>query len=86
MAIEGVSATLENVTLMSLEALIDSNPIAFHELNEICNDSNHRLFGNTSEKLDELGLLQGNGKPHKSTCEILKAHTRGEGLSLELFR
>lgn len=86
MAMEGVPENLEHAVLMALERLMEDQPIAFFELNEICKNAHHKLFGNAEEKLDEHGLLEASGKPHKTTCEILKAHTKGSGPTLELFR
>jgi hypothetical protein len=86
MAIEGIEKSLEVVITISLEALMKDNPISFYELNEVCKDPNHKMFGNSQEAMDELGLLEASGKPHKSVCQVLSAHTRGEGLDLEFFR
>jgi hypothetical protein len=83
-ALEGIEPALEVVTLMSLEMLMEENPIAFYELVQLCRDKNHSLFGNTYDKLLGLSLIQGNGQPHQSTREIVLAHTEGEGLDLTL--
>jgi hypothetical protein len=82
-ALEGIEPALETATLMSVEMLMYSNPIAFYELVQLSRDRNHSLFGNTYDVLLDLGLVQGNGQPHDAIRQIVLAHTRGDGPELE---
>lgn len=45
-------------TMMALERLLDSGQgIRFYELVMLCRDPDHNIFGNSGEKLAELGLV-----------------------------
>lgn len=84
MAIDGVLPSTEAVTMMSLEMLMDENPMAFYELVEICRDPDHSLFGNTAEVLKDLSLLQPNGTPHDVIRDVVLHHVTGDGLTMTL--
>lgn len=71
-------------TMISLREIIESDPIAFFEFIEICNNENHSLFGDTDKTLKNLGLIQSNGQPHDITKLIALAATEGDGLDLKL--
>jgi hypothetical protein len=84
MAIDGVLASTEAMVITSVEILIEENPMAFYELVSICRDPDHRLFGNTAKVLQDLNLLQPNGKPHDVTRDVVLHHVTGDGLNMAL--
>jgi hypothetical protein len=69
---------------MLLSNMLDKGEgIAFYEAVMLARNPNHRLFGNTGEKLTSFGILQ-NGRMHDATREIIVASVEGEGLSMRL--
>jgi hypothetical protein len=80
--------TLVTVTMVSLESLLQSAPIVFYELVVLCRDSNHQLFGNAGERLEELGLvtLDGTGQAqvHGSIRNVVLSAVTGDGLEMSL--
>lgn len=75
---------LVTVTMVSLQDLIKSNPIAFYELVMRCRDRDHRLFGNTGEVLKSFALVESNGEIHDAVRDIVLSATEGEGLEMSL--
>ncbi len=75
--------SLIDVTMLSLNALMKSNPIAFYEFVQICKDRNHRPFGNTGKILEECELLHG-GQVHDSIRDIVLSAVEGTGLEMHL--
>ena len=73
---------LVRVTIMSLRMLMESDPIAFYELFELCKDRNHKMFGNAGEKLAKLGLVGAAGHVHDSIRNIVLSAVEGEGLDM----
>ena len=80
---EGVKA-LVSITMMSLESLIETNPVAFYELVMKCRDVNHRFFGNTGEVLQKLSLVQTDGNVHDSIRNIVSSAVDGDGVDMTL--
>lgn len=76
--------SLVSVTMMSINQLFASKPMAFYELVEVCRDRNHKIFGNLQDDLVELALLQGDGQPHGSIQNIVLSAVSGEGLDMVL--
>lgn len=74
---------LVQTTMMSLEHLVDTNPIAACELVEMCKDASHKPFGNTNNILEDLGLVN-NGQVHTSIKNIVLSAFEGEGFDLHL--
>ena len=73
------------VTLMSLEHLINSDPIAFYELVMVCRDKDHKPFGDTREKLETSGLWQAHEpRPHESIRNVVLSAVTGDGLDMVL--
>jgi len=70
-------------TMVSLNQLMQENPIAAYELFQLCKDGNHELFGNTSEILGNLGLIQ-NGEVHDSIRSIVLSAFEGKGLDMHI--
>jgi len=63
---------LVGVTMMSLQKLEQTNPIAFYELVMKCKDDGHELFGNTGDVLQSLALIQDKrGQVHNSIKNIV---------------
>ena len=81
-ATEAVS--LVNVTMMSINHLLSSKPMAFYELVEVCLDKKHKIFGNLSDDLIGLALLQNDGQPHGSIKNIVLSAVTGDGLAMTL--
>lgn len=71
-------------TMIALRKLLADQPIAFYELVMLCRDRNHVLFGNSSDKIRSLGLLESNGQPHDAVREITLAAVTGEGFNMVL--
>jgi len=53
---------LVRITMLSLSALIEKNPIAFYELVMKCRNQNHKFFGNTADELVKLSLVTESGR------------------------
>lgn len=78
-------ASLVTVTMMALDGLMKGNPMVLYELNEICKNSKHEIFGNRIEPiLRDLKLMDENGKIHTSIKNIVLSAIAGEGLGLVL--
>lgn len=71
-------------TMLSLERIIDSNPIAFYELVMKCRDQGHRFFGNTQEVLSDFALVQPEGTVHESIRNVVLSAVNGEDLNMTL--
>ena len=69
-------------TMDLLRSLLHDNPIAMYELVMVCRDSKHIPFGNTSEELQKLLLLQPDGRPHNSIRNIVLSAVMGDGLDM----
>lgn len=76
---------LVKVTMMSVEHLLESHPVAFFELVSLCRDRDHELFGNTAVKLQGLGLVDPGGKVHGSIRNIVLSAVEGEDLEMRLI-
>ena len=79
-----VAQPLVITTMMNLEALMESNPMAFYELVEKCKNSEHKMFGNTKDVVAELALIDSSGSVHSSTKDVVLSAVEGEGLSMSL--
>lgn len=80
-----VAAFLVTVTMVSLNRLLETNPIAFYELIMKCTDSNHQLFGKNGDDLKTLGLVDRDGNVHQAIRNIVLSATVCEGLELKLI-
>lgn len=69
------------VTMMSLNMLMETNPIAAYELVQICKNPNHKMFGNTEEVLVDLSLLSEDGV-HSVIKNVVMSAFEGEGLDM----
>lgn len=76
--------TIVNVLMKTLEDLVQQNPIAFYELVQLCKDSNHALFGNTGEILQQRALVQSDGRVHDSIQNVVLSAVQGEMLEMRL--
>ena len=80
---------LVEVTMMSLDMLLSTNPTSFIELVESCRDREHVIWGSSGERLVQLHLLEsvdsdGHGHIHESIRNIVLSAVTGEGLGLTL--
>ena len=75
---------LAPVVMISLELLMNGNPVALYELAQLARDPSHRLFGNTGEVLRSLNLVDAGGKVHDATRAVVLAATDGDGSDLRL--
>lgn len=57
-------------TKITVEDLMDSHPIAWYELTQLCRNSAHDLFGNTAQVLNSVGLVH-DGKVHDDTRAVV---------------
>ncbi len=71
------------VVMMSLRALIDTNPIAFYELVMLSRDPEHIPFGNSGEILSRFALIN-NGKVHDTIRNIVVSAVEGDGFDMVL--
>ena len=67
--------------MMSLNMLMETNPIAAYELVQICKNPNHKMFGNTEEVLVDLSLLSEDGV-HSVIKNVVMSAFEGEGLDM----
>lgn len=77
-------SALVGAVMLSLEELIEKNPIAFYELVQLVRNPNHQLFGNAGDILRKFNFIEIGGQPHDMTRQIILAATEGEGLNLKL--
>ena len=70
-------------TMVSLENLVQTNPIVAYELVEVCKNPDHELFGNAGEILTKLALIE-NGYVHDSIRNIVLSAFEGEGFEMRL--
>lgn len=70
--------------MLSLQSLIEDEPIAFYELVMLCRNPSHEPFGNTGQKLVDRMLVEQDGQPHSSIRNIVLSATVGEGLDMKL--
>lgn len=79
------AAPLVKVTMMSVEHLMESHPIALMELVSLCRDRDHELFGNTAVELRSFALVDLDGSIHRSIRNIVLSAVEGEGLEMRLI-
>jgi hypothetical protein len=58
--------------------------LALYDLNEVCKGKNYTPFGDNLKKLQDLSLLQPDGKPHESIRNVVLSAVQGEGLDMHL--
>lgn len=75
---------LVTVIMMSLRSLIESKPIVFYELVELCKDPTHELWGDSINDLKELNLIELSGTIHSSIKHVVLSATAGDGMDLML--
>jgi hypothetical protein len=75
---------LVKVTLLSLDHLIKDNPIGFYELVMKCRDPQHSIWGDQQGKLQELSLVQPDGRVHQSIRNVVLSSVQGDGLEMVL--
>jgi hypothetical protein len=71
-------------TMMNLDLLMESDPLAVYEMTMLCRDENHRLWGGYASTLARFGLLQPDGKVHSSIKNIVLSAVQGEDLEMKL--
>lgn len=74
---------LVQATMVSLDDLVNTNPIAAYELVDLCKDASHKPFGNTGSILEDLSLVD-NGKVHEYIKNVVLSAFEGEGIDLHL--
>lgn len=70
-------------TMMSLELLMNKNPIACYELVQKCKDSKHTMFGNTKKVVEDLALMN-SGSIHDTVKDIVLSAVEGDELNMVL--
>lgn len=73
-----------NVTLLALEDLQGSDPVALYELREKCRDPEHQLWPGALETLQELTLVRPDGTIHESVRNMVLLAVEGEGLDIHV--
>lgn len=71
-------------TTLLLQKLARTEADAFFELVEVCRKPGYKLSQIYAKRLQECGLIQGDGQPHEYTREIVLASAEGEELDLKL--
>ena len=71
------------VTMLRLETLIKEDPIPFYELVMQSRNRDHRFFGNSGERLEELGFTNG-GIVDSSIAAVARNAVIGEGFEMIL--
>jgi hypothetical protein len=71
------------VTMLSLETLISTNPIAFYELVQKCRNPKHKMFADTEEDIKGLGLMH-SGSVHECIRNIVLSAVEGDDLDMRL--
>lgn len=74
---------LVSTTMITLENLVNTNPIATYELVELCKDASHKAFGNAGKILEDFSLVN-NGQVHESIKNIVLSAFEGDGLDMHL--
>ncbi len=72
------------VTMMSLRSLCTTDPVSFYELVQKCRDQNHQFWGNSTQKLRDLSLIQPSGNVHDSIRNIVLSAVTGEKFDMVL--
>lgn len=78
------AVALVATVMVALESLMTSKPMAVYELNELCKNRDHKVFGDLGADLAELALLGGDGQPHGSIKNIVLSAISGEELEMTL--
>lgn len=71
-------------TTLSLRLLLSSQPIAFCEIVTLSRKPNHKLFGDSSDTLKNMHLLDAGGHLDDSIRDIILASVEGDGLQMRL--
>lgn len=79
-----VHESMVNVTMISLSALIEREPIAFYELTAKCRNPEHKFFGTTNDILRKWALLESGDKVQSVVKDIVLCAVKGEGFKLRL--
>lgn len=71
-------------TMMSIRELMAGLPGALdaYALVELCRDRNHKMFGNSLENLQKLGLIEASGNVHDSVRNVVLSAAVGEGADM----
>lgn len=82
-------AVMVTVTMLALESLLFTNPVALYELVTSCRDPRHVLFGNTGAVLIERSLVQsvdeaGRGRLESYVRDIVLSGVTGDGGAMYL--
>jgi len=72
------------VMMMSLEHLMDEQPLALYDLVMKCRDREYQFFGDNEKYLQDLKLVETNGNIHGSVRNIILSAVRGEGIDMML--
>lgn len=74
---------LVSTTMIALENIVNTNPIAAYELVELCKDTSHKPFGNAGKILEDFSLVN-NGQVRESIKNIVLSAFEGDGLDMHL--
>jgi hypothetical protein len=86
---EDVARSLVTPVMVSLQVLMQTDPVALLELAGACRDSTHVLFGGCADRLRGLALIQavapdGTAVIHDVTRAVVLSATEGDWDSLHL--
>lgn len=72
-------------TMASVRGLLRSNPVAFYELVMKARDARHRFWSDSIRRdLADLGLVDSEGRVHRSVANVVVSAVTGDGLAMTL--
>ena len=75
---------LVNVMMVALRNLLQEDPVTFYELVMKCRDRNHQFWSDCGDKLQDLHLVEQDGRVHRSIRNIVLSAVEGEMLEMTL--
>lgn len=72
-------------TIVSLENLMYTNPVAFYELVVACRNPEYEIFKNVKDVLKKYSMIEQNGDIKPEIKAIVLDMTEGEGLKTGIF-
>ena len=70
-------------TMMNLEQLMKTDSVAFYELVQKCRNSNHTMWGNSSNTAESWGLMA-SGRVSGAVSDIVLSAVNGDDLDMTL--
>lgn len=71
-------------TGLTLRSLIATQPTVFYEAVMLARDPGHSLWGDTSQPLRKMGLIDATGRMHESVRNVVQSSVEGDGIGMRL--